>query len=106
MAVRVPEVTVAEGAGLGGPKHEEAPFAPGLSSCGGLKTGCLQNAPLLPGPRVWCPSTRPKTFADASQLGGPKGHLELECSEGPPFALPWQGSLGGPQTQTEMFEGL
>ncbi len=45
-------------------------------------------------------------FADASQLGGPEGHLELECWEGPPFASPWQGSLGGPQTQTEMIRDL
>ena len=40
MAARAPEVTVADGAGLGGPK----PFGPGLSSFGSLKTGCLENA--------------------------------------------------------------
>ena len=88
------------------PNWQRTPFGPGLSSFGGLKTGCLQNAPLLPGPWVWCPWTRPETFADAFQLGGPKGHLELECWEGSPLASPWQGSLGDPQTQTKMFEGL
>ena len=87
LATRAPDVTVDEGAGLGGPLSEERTNAgPGLSSCGDWGTPCPCDAPLLLGPwggRPWAHPWREmgsllETFAFASPLGNPGGCQELE----------------------------
>ena len=71
-----------------------------LSSCGGWKTGCLLNAPLLPDPWVWHPRIQPRrkrsflleTFVSVTQTGGPEGHPDWSAGREHPVLLPMRGA--------------
>ena len=105
LAASVPDVAVAEGIGLGGPKLVEDSW-PDLSSHGDWKTGCSLNVPLLPGPWVWCPWTQPRTFVGVSQRSGPYGLLVLECWVDSSCASPKRRTLDAYQLQTLIFGDL